>query len=223
MNELIISGPSGAGKDTLIDMWIERNPRIKRVVTATTRAPRPNEVGGVHYHFYSHEEIQNRIDNDEFLEHMNVFGNIYGTPKSSVQSIVDNGDVAIIRIDVQGAIDVMPKLPNATTIFVLPPSLEELRRRLTERGTDSPEKIEERMDTAIAEIICSQLYDCQIVNDDRETAVQQLEDILSGQVYEDSDLAMKCMWMQHNERTHEKIDQFLALAAERGVGFEYPV
>jgi guanylate kinase len=150
---------------------------------------------------------------------MDVFGNIYGTPKSSVQDIVQDGNVAIIRIDVQGAIDVMPKMPNATTIFILPPSLEELRRRLTERGTDSPEKIEERMDTAIAEIICSQFYDCQIINDDKQAAVQQLEDILSGQIYENSDLAMKCMWMQHNERTHEKIDKFLALAEERGVSF----
>lgn len=220
--KIIISGPSGAGKDTLIDMWIASNPRVKRAITATTREPRPGEIDGVSYHFYSMEEMQAKIANGDFLEHMDVFGNIYGTPKASVDAVVDAGGVAIIRIDVQGAMELIPKMEDAVSIFILPPSLEELRRRITLRKTDSPEKIEERMDTAVAEIICSYFYDHQIVNDQLVDALAQLEDILNGGEYESFDLPNRCMFMQHNERTHDKIDKFMALAERTGISSKNP-
>jgi guanylate kinase len=220
--KIILSGPSGAGKDTLIDMWAESNPRIKRAITATTRAPRPGEVDGVSYHFYTIEEMKAKIANNEFLEHMNVFGNIYGTPRSSVDEIVAAGDVAIIRIDVQGAIELIPKMPDAVSIFILPPSLEELRRRIEGRKTDTPEKIEERMDTAIAEIMCSYFYDHQIVNDDINVALSGIEGILSGKTRESTELADECMNMLLNQRTIERIEKFLALADESGISSKNP-
>jgi guanylate kinase len=214
MDKIIISGPSGSGKDTLIDAWMKINPRVKKVITATTRTPRYNEIDGVHYHFYTKSEMQERIDNGEFLEHMNVFGHIYGTPKSSVQQIVDDGDIAIIRIDFQGAMEIRPKLTDVRTVFILPPSLEELHLRLQKRGTDSAEKISERMDTAIAEIIASEYYDCQIVNDEINLAVEKLENISKGFLYKNQDLASHCVWLQHDEATHQKINQFLSLGDE---------
>lgn len=220
--KIILSGPSGAGKDTLIDMWAESNPRIKRAITATTRAPRAGEINGTSYHFYTMEEMEEKIANNEFLEHMNVFGNIYGTPRSSVDEVVAAGDIAIIRIDVQGAIELIPKMPDAISVFILPPSLEELQKRIKGRNTDTPEKIEERMDTAIAEIMCSYFYDHQIVNDDINVALSEIESILNGQTYESTVLADECMNMTLNQRTIEKIEKFLALADESGISSKNP-
>lgn len=173
--KIILSGPSGAGKDTLIDMWAQRNPHIKRVITATTRAPRAGEENGRDYHFYTLDEMESKIANGEFLEHMNVFGNIYGTPISSVESVVDEGNIPVIRIDVQGAIELIPKMENTTSIFILPPSLESLRQRMEKRNTESKEKIDERMDVAIAEIMCSYFYDHQVTNNDLSSAVLELD------------------------------------------------
>lgn len=215
--KIILSGPSGAGKDTLIDLWTASNPQIKRAVTATTRAPRQGEVNGVDYHFYSMEEMKSKIANDELLEHMNVFGNIYGTPKSSVDDVCDSGCIPVIRIDVQGAIELIPKMPEAVSVFILPPSLVELRKRIEKRQTETPEKIEERMDTAIAEIMCSYFYDNQVVNDNLEDALQDLNFIIQGGERINTSLADECVCMELNERTIEQINCFLAQAENNGL------
>lgn len=215
--KIILSGPSGAGKDTLIDLWTASNPQIKRAITATTRAPRQGEVNGVDYHFYSMDEMESKIANDEFLEHMNVFGNIYGTPKSSVDDVCNNGCIPVIRIDVQGAIELIPKVDDAVSIFIMPPSLDELRNRIVKRQTETPEKIEERMDTAIAEIMCSYFYDNQVVNDKLEDALNDLNFIINGGERINTTLADECMSATLNQRTLEKIDCFLKQAEKNGL------
>lgn len=215
--KIILSGPSGAGKDTLIDLWTASNPQVKRAITATTRAPRQGEVNGVDYHFYSMEEMESKIANNELLEHMNVFGNIYGTPKSSVDDVCNSGFIPVIRIDVQGAIELIPKMPEATSVFILPPSLFELRARIEKRQTETPEKIEERMDTAIAEIMCSYFYDNQVVNDNLEEALQDLNFIIRGGERISTSLADECMGMELNQRTIEKINCFLVQAEKNGL------
>lgn len=215
--KIILSGPSGAGKDTLIDLWTSTNPQVKRAITATTRPPRQGEVDGVDYHFYTMEEMKSKIANNEFLEYMNVFGNIYGTPKSSVEAVCDMGCIPIIRIDVQGAIELIPKMTDVVSIFILPPSLDELRKRITKRQTETPEKIAERMDTATAEIMCSYFYDNQIVNDSLEDSIQDLNFILKGGEKINTDLADECLCMTLNQRTIEKIDFFLKQAENSGL------
>lgn len=215
--KIILSGPSGAGKDTLIDLWTEKNPQVKRAITATTRSPRPGEVDGVDYFFYSVDEMKSKISNNEMLEHMIVFDNIYGTPKSSVEKICEDGYVPVIRIDVQGAFELMPKITDATSIFILPPSLEELKRRITNRKTETPEKIEERLDVAIAEIMCSYFYQNQIVNNDINTALSNLNSILNGANFKETELADKCLCIELNQRTIEKINFFIALADKNGL------
>ena len=215
--KIILSGPSGVGKDTLIDAWIEFNPRVKKTITATTRPPRQGEINGVSYHFYSLEEMQLRIDNDEFLEHMNVFGHIYGTPKSSVDKVVAEGGVAIIRVDVQGALELIPKMKDAISVFILPPSMEELKKRIVGRKSESKEEIEERLNTASAEIMCSFFYDNQIINDDISEAIRQLEAMLSGEIFENVDLADECMRETLNEYTLTKMNSFLNLAEKTGI------
>lgn len=212
--KIILSGPSGVGKDTLIDKWIERNPSVKRVVTATTREQRPGEIDGVSYHFYTVQEMEQRIANDEFLEYKNVFGNIYGTPKSSVDSIVNSGGVAIIRVDVQGAIELMLKMTDAITVFILPPSLEELNNRINERKTETKEKIKERMDTAVAEIACSVFYAHHVVNDDLSAAVDRLENILNGIDYKNLDLARSIGDSNHSKEANDKIREFMIFAGQ---------
>lgn len=215
--KIILSGPSGAGKDTLIDLWTSINPQVKRAITATTRPPRQGEVDGVDYHFYTMEEMKSKIANNEFLEYMNVFGNIYGTPKSSVEAVCDMGCIPIIRIDVQGAIELIPKMTDVVSVFILPPSLEELRKRIVKRQTETPEKIEERMDTATAEIMCSYFYDNQIVNDNLEDSINDLNFILNGGEKINTDLADECLYMTLNQRTIEKIDFFLEQAENSGL------
>lgn len=215
--KIIISGPSGVGKDTLIDLWTSSNPQIKRAVTATTRAPRPGEVNGVDYHFYSMDEMECKIANDEFLEHMNVFGNIYGTPKSSVDDVCSQGCIPVIRIDVQGAIELMPKITDLVSIFILPPSVEELRNRIVKRQTETPEKIDERMDTAVAEITCSYFYDNQVVNNSLQDALEDLNFIVKGGERINTQLADECMCMELNQRTLEKLNNFLEQAERNGI------
>jgi len=220
---IILSGPSGVGKDTLIDMWMEKNPTVKRVVTATTRAPRPGEINGQDYHFYTLEEMEDKIQNGDFLEHMNVFGDIYGTPRSSVDSVTQEGGVPIIRIDVQGAIELIPKIGDAVSVFIMPPSLEELRKRIEGRKTDTAEKIAERMETAIAEIACAYFYDHQVVNNDLEEACKVLDGILAGQESTALELAEECaMTPTLTQRTRERFEKFVDMAVQNGVCWKNP-
>ena len=141
----IISGPSGVGKSTVLSALLERRPNVYFSVSATTRDPRPGELDGIHYHFMDVDSFRKWIAMDQFLEYAEYVGNFYGTPKRFVDEAMDQGKDVILDIEVQGAIQVTSKRPDAVRIFIAPPSWIELERRLTERGTDSKDKIQKRL------------------------------------------------------------------------------
>ena len=175
----VFSGPSGVGKGTLnAKLFAEFGDQIAFSVSATTRAPREGEIDGKHYFFISRQEFENRIANNGFLEYAQFAGNCYGTPKSYVLSLLEQGKNVLLEIEVQGAMQVMERMPECVSIFVLPPSFEELERRLRGRGTESEEKVRARLETARGEIAYAPRYQYQIVNgEDVDAAYQQLRSI----------------------------------------------
>lgn len=176
---VILSGPSGVGKDTVIDAWNERDPRVKRVVAYTTRDPRPGEIPDEDYHFVTVEKFKNLADSGAFLEWKEVHGNFYATPLHDMEAMLKNGKIAILKIDVQGALVAKEKRPDALMIFLLPPSMEELEDRIRGRAQDSPEVIEKRLKNARGEMEYASQYDFQVVNDDLERCVQEIMDIVA--------------------------------------------
>lgn len=175
---IIVSGPSGVGKDTVIDRWRELDPTVERVVAYTTRPPRPGEENGVAYHFVTRERFHELIDENYFLEHKEVHGNFYATPYVDLQNMIADGKKAILKIDVQGAVQVMEEHPDILTIFLLPPSKEELIKRLNRRGTEDPEKLAERIKNAEFELEHAPYYKHQIINDNVEDCVQKIRIIV---------------------------------------------
>ena len=175
----VFSGPSGVGKGTLnAKLFAEFGDQIAFSVSATTRAPREGEIDGKHYFFISRQEFENRIANNEFLEYAQFAGNCYGTPKPYVLSLLEQGKNVLLEIEVQGAMQVMERMPECVSIFVLPPSFEELERRLRGRGTESEEKVRARLETARGEIAYAPRYQYQIVNgEDVDAAYEQLRGI----------------------------------------------
>lgn len=177
---VILSGPSGVGKDTVIDAWRARNPRVARVVAYTTRPPRSHEIDGIDYHFVPVKEFMRMAEAGDFLEYKEVHGNYYATPKTDMEAMLRDGCVAVLKIDVQGAMSVMPIRPDALSVFLLPPNREELRRRIEGRGTDDPETVERRMRNAEEEIALSDNYRFPIVNRDITSVIDELEAIIDG-------------------------------------------
>ncbi len=175
----IISGPSGSGKDTVLKKIFECCPNIAFSISSITRSMRPGEVEGEKYNFISRERFEEMIVNDELLEHNVFVGNYYGTPKAPVINCIENGKDMIIEVDVNGASQIRAKMPEAVSIFIMPPSLEVLKNRLQGRGTDSAEVIEKRLAEALREISSAKDYDYIVVNDDLETAVGDVVTIMS--------------------------------------------
>ncbi len=175
----VISGPSGVGKGTICKKLLERRREIKLSVSVTTRAPRPGEVEGVNYFFRSEEQFQAMIERDEFLEYMCVFGkNHYGTPKAYVAEQMAKGNDVILEIDVKGALKVKKRCPNAVMIFIAPPSMEALKKRLIGRGTETKEAVERRFAEAVKEMAKVSEYDYVVVNDSLDKAVRDTESII---------------------------------------------
>ena len=177
----IISGPSGVGKGSVLRVLLEKRNHIYVSVSPTTRPQRPGEEDGVHYHFLDVETFRQRIARDEFLEYAEYVGNFYGTPKEFVDTAMEAGRDVILEIDVQGALQVAAKRPEAILIFIAPPSWEELERRLTLRGTDSPEKIQKRLLRAKVECQTADAYHYFVINDTLENAAAELDAIMTAE------------------------------------------
>jgi guanylate kinase len=175
---LIVSGPSGSGKDTILKKVFERVPEVKFSISSITRPMRPGEVEGEKYNFVSREYFEEMIKNDLLLEYNNYVGNYYGTPRGPVDEVIKNGGEIIIEVDVNGARNIKNKVADAVSIFIMPPSFEVLKARLTGRGTDDEEVIKQRLDAALAEIACAEQYDYIVVNDNLEEAVEDFITII---------------------------------------------
>ena len=170
----IVSAPSGAGKSSLVKALLEKDPAIRLSISYTTRAPRPGEVDGVHYHFVSREDFQARLERGEFLESAEVYGNYYGTSQPWIEAEMAAGRDILLEIDWQGAAQVRRLMPRAKSIFILPPSIAELRRRLEGRGTDSAEVVARRMAAAAEDVSHALEFDYLVVNEDFDAALADL-------------------------------------------------
>ena len=179
----VISGPSGVGKGTINQrLFDEFTDAVAFSVSATTRGPREGEIDGKHYFFITRQEFEARVANNDFLEHAEYAGNCYGTPRSYVLSLLEKGVSVILEIDLQGAMQVKERMPESVSIFILPPSFEELENRLRGRGTETPEKIEKRLAAAKHEIDMAHTYDFRIVNDDLDEAYDKLRSVFLSEI-----------------------------------------
>ena len=178
---LVISGPSGTGKGTLIKRLMDEDSSLVFSVSATTRAPRPGEIDGVHYHFVTNEQYDQLVAENAFVEYANVHGNRYGTLRSEVYQRLERGENVVLDIDVQGALNVIASEKEKVSIFILPPSMKVLRERLTGRGTETEEAVERRLHNAIWEISQKDQYEYKVINDDLDDCVRKLQAIITAQ------------------------------------------
>lgn len=174
----VISGPSGSGKGTVCRALLERSPGTHLSISVTTREPRVGEVDGVHYCFVSRDRFREMVSAGDVLEWAEVYGDYYGTPRGPVIDLLNRGRDVLLEIDVQGALQVKERLPEAVLIFLCPPSFEELKRRLITRGTDSADKIKRRLEWARGELKAVRRYDYVVVNDRVEDAVTKIKAIM---------------------------------------------
>ncbi len=175
---LVISGPSGAGKGTICKSLVNKREDVHLSVSTTTRAPRAGEVEGINYHYITQEKFKSMIDNDELLEWAQIYGNFYGTPKSEILEQINRGINVVLEIEMQGAMQIKDLLPEAVFIFILPPSLDELKSRIIGRATETEEQINQRLSSALSEIRRISDYDYFIFNNVVEKSVEEIEEII---------------------------------------------
>lgn len=175
---IVVSGPSGAGKGTICQEVLSRRNDIFVSTSATTRAPRNGEIDGVNYIFLTREKFEKMIEEDEFIEYAEVYGNLYGTPKKYALEKLNKGENILLEIDIQGALQVKKKYPEGVYIFILPPSMKELKNRIINRGSETPESLKERFSSAFNEIQFVNQYDYYIINDEVKSAADVMESII---------------------------------------------
>ena len=178
---IVISGASGTGKGTVCKKLLADLPEVAYSISATTRNPRSGEVDGREYYFLNVSEFKTWIDEGKFLEYAEVYGNFYGTPLNKIEERLNRGEDILLEIDVQGALNVKRKCPEGVYIFLLPPSLEELKSRIEGRGTENPESLSRRLKNAVSEIKIGLEYDYVVVNDTIDNAVAQIKAILTAE------------------------------------------
>jgi guanylate kinase len=181
----VVTGPSGVGKGTLISELLERVPGLELSVSATTRPPRPGERHGIDYHFLSEDEFAQRLENGEFMEHASYSGHRYGTLLSEVEPRLDRGIGVVLEIEVQGARQIREKMADAVPVFVAPPTPAVLRERLEQRGTDSADQIDRRLEVAQAELDAQQEFRHVIVNDRLDRAADELAKLVRAEMGRD--------------------------------------
>ncbi len=179
---VLYSGSSGVGKGTILSELLKRDSSIRISVSNTTRSPRKGEIDGVHYHFVTREQFEKLISQDGFLEYAEYCENYYGTPKKPVEDMLDRGYNVFLEIEVQGGLQIMEKYPDVLSIFILPPSMDVLEKRLRRRGTEDEETIQKRLDEAKREISFKDKYKYNVVNGELETAVEEILEILHKEV-----------------------------------------
>jgi len=175
---LVISGPSGAGKGSISKRILEEVDDLIYSISMTTRAPRPGEINGENYFFVTHEQFEAKIRENGFLEYAKVYGEYYGTPKAKVMELLDEGKDVVLEIDIQGAMNIRKSYPKGVLIFILPPSMAELRKRITGRGSETIGDIELRLGEALKEIAYIDKYDYCVVNGDLDEAVNRVKAII---------------------------------------------
>ena len=178
---LVLSGPSGSGKGTVSEALMKNNDDIIFSTSVTTRTPRPGEVNGENYFFASREEFEKMVENDELLEHAFVHTNYYGTPKKFVFDEIEKGEIVLLEIDVQGALQIKEKYKEAVFIFLIPPTMDELRSRLVKRDTETEDEIETRYRNAFKELDFVGEYDYFVINDVIDNAVKDIETIIAAE------------------------------------------
>lgn len=178
---IVVTGPSGVGKGTLVRSLLQRHPELVLSISVTTRSPRPGEVEGQNYYFVDRDKFQQMVEAGELLEWAEFARNFYGTPRPPVIEKINQGKSVLLEIEVQGARQIKQTFPDALRVFILPPSMPELEKRLWGRGQDLPEAIARRLQRATEEIEEAGEFDVQVVNDDLEVALQSLEAILFDQ------------------------------------------
>ncbi len=178
---IVISGASGTGKGTVCKRLLAENPNLVYSISATTRSPRAGETDGVEYFFLTVDEFKNWIAEGKFLEYAEVYGNFYGTPAHKIEERLNRGEDVLLEIDIQGALNVMQKRPDGVYIFLLPPSIDELKKRITNRGTESAETFSRRMRAAANEIETGKKYQYAVVNDTVDAAVAKIQAIIAAE------------------------------------------
>lgn len=178
---MVLSGPSGAGKGTICDRFMQKNDHVLLSVSSTTRKPREGEIPGVSYHYLTKEEFEQKLHNDGFLEHVFVFDNYYGTPRDIVMENIEKGIDVLLEIEIVGAMQIKKKFPEAVLIFVLPPSIKELESRICKRGTETMDQIKQRLGRAISEIKEISEYSYFIINQDVDESVAYMESIIKAE------------------------------------------
>lgn len=179
---VLYTGSSGVGKGTLMERLLDADKSIRLSVSNTTRKPRKGEIDGVHYNFVTEEEFEDLINKDGYLEYARYCENYYGTPKKQVDDLLDQGYNVFLEIEVQGGLQIMEKYPDILSIFILPPSMESLERRLRRRGTEDEETIQKRLEAAKEEMQYKNKYKYNVVNGDLDVAVNEILDILHKEI-----------------------------------------